>query len=308
MSALNFVPEIWAKVILAAVKKNLVFAGPGVANNDYEGEISGPGDTVHITSFSDPAVSDYVQNTPITWTRPSDSDTVLNIDQQKYATFTVEDIDRRQAAGDFQDYLEGRMSYVLAEAEDRYVAGLYTAVDAGNIIKNGSNSSVTAGNGINTGFTPGTASTTFYDDVVLPLNVKLDDAQVPDDGNRYLVVPPFAHAMLRRTPAFVNFGYDDVLLKGQLGTVDGFTVYKSQNAVKFDSTAGGTAPNTYSAGYVVMAGHPFALTVAEQISTVEALRLQSQFADGVRALHVYGAKVTRPTGIAVAGVDRPTSL
>ena len=58
----------------------------------------------------------------------------------------------------------------------------------------------------------------------------------------------------------------------------------------------------------MQAGHPMALTYGEQIVQTEALRLQTTFADGVRGLHVYGAKLVRPDAIAVAGVVRPAGL
>ena len=50
--------------------------------------------------------------------------------------------------------------------------------------------------------------------------------------------------------------------------------------------------------YAVMAGHPSAITYAEQILDIEQLRLQTTFGTGVRGLFVYGAKLTRPDSIA----------
>ena len=300
MSALNFVPEIWAKVILEALKKNLVFGGPGVSNNDYEGEISGPGNVVKITEFSDPSVASYTQGSDITWTRPSDSNVTLNISQQDYAQFTVEDIDRRQAAGDFQDYLEGRLSYVLANSADSYVESVIRT-GATNTILNGAGKSTAVSGGFTVSpySTAGVPTNAMYNQIVLPMASTLDDNLVPDDGNRFLVVPPFAHACLKGTQAFTAFGYDDVLLTGQLGTIDSFNVFKSQNA---HAVATDPFTNTY-----VYGGHPMATTFAEQIVEVEALRLQNVFADGVRALHVYGALVTRPYALVVAGVNKPST-
>ena len=59
MSMQNFRPEIWSKVILASLQKKLVYGSPMVVNEDYEGEIAGPGDAVHITQFGDPTISTY---------------------------------------------------------------------------------------------------------------------------------------------------------------------------------------------------------------------------------------------------------
>jgi len=50
-----------------------------------------------------------------------------------------------------------------------------------------------------------------------------------------------------------------------------------------------------------------AWSYAEQISSVEGYRPQARFADAVKGLHLYGAKVVRPTALAVAPVNRPAS-
>src|ERR1700756_5142079 len=134
MSVLAFKPEIWSKVILAALQKNLVFGGPGVVNNDYEGEISGPRNVVHITQFGDPVITTYTPGATLTYQPLSDAGLDLNIDQAKSFSFVVDDVDRRQAAGDMQSYLEERASYRLADVADQYIASLYTGVSASNVV------------------------------------------------------------------------------------------------------------------------------------------------------------------------------
>ena len=95
----------------------------------------------------------------------------------------------------------------------------------------------------------------------------------------------------------------DVFREGMIGRVAGMDVYISNNSINFDPTA-----NSSQGGWIVQAGHPMAITFAEQIVQTEALRLQTTFADAVRGLHVYGAKLVRPDHIAVAGVTRPTGI
>jgi len=65
MAITRFRPEIWAALLLASLEKNLVYAGPGIANRNYEGEIKGQGSTVRITSVGDVDVHDYVPGTPL---------------------------------------------------------------------------------------------------------------------------------------------------------------------------------------------------------------------------------------------------
>jgi len=303
MSVLAFKPEIWSRVILAAEKKALVFGGPGIVNDDYEGEISGPGTTVHITQFGDPVISAYSPNETITYQELDDAGQELLIDQRFYFGFTIDDVDKRQAAGDMQAYLEDRAAYKLADTADQFIAGLYTGCAQANILMNGSNSSLTVGDELAPAVYGGSTShpADFYLQVVLPLKVKLDEAYVPKKG-RYLIVPPWAEALLEQTQAFVSVATDaqqEVFREGLIGRVAGFDVYVSNNSVQFDVT---------NNGWIVQAGHPMAITFAEQIVQTEALRLQTTFADAVRGLHVYGAKLVRPDHIAVAGVIRPAGI
>jgi hypothetical protein len=303
LTVLAFKPEAWSKVILAAEKKALVFGGPGIVNDDYEGEVSGPGTTVHITQFGDPEVSDYAPNESIAYQELDDAGQELLIDQRKYFAFTIDDVDKRQAAGDMQSYLEDRAAYKLADTADQFIAGLYVNCASANILLNSGTSSLTVDNEL-APLTYGGSSTNpadFYLQVVLPLKVKLDEAYVPKKG-RYLVVPPWAEALLEQTQAFVSVAtpaQQEVFTEGLIGRVSGFDVYTSNNSVEFDQA---------NNGWVVQAGHPMAITFAEQIVQTEALRLQTTFADAVRGLHVYGGRLVRPDHIAVAGVKRPAGI
>jgi hypothetical protein len=305
ISVLAFRPELWSRIILAAEKKALVFGGPGICNDDYEGEISGPGTTVHITQFGDPEISDYAPNESISYQELDDAGQELLIDQRKYFGFAIDDVDKRQAAGDMQAYLEDRAAYKLADTADQFVAGLYTGVANANILlSSGTSTLATDGSGhaiAPAAYVPDTSPADFYLKVILPLRVKLDEALVPKTG-RYLVVPPWAEALLDQTQAFVSVAtmqQQQVFAEGYAGRVAGFDVYMSNNSVQFDQA---------NDGWVIQAGHPMAVTFAEQIVQTEALRLQTTFADAVRGLHVYGGKLVRPDHIAVAGVKRPAGI
>lgn len=294
VSVLAFKPEVWSKVILAALQKNLVFGGPGVVNNDYEGEISGPGNVVHITQFGDPVITSYTPNSTLTYQALNDAGLDLNIDQAYSFSFSVDDVDRRQAAGDMQSYLEERASYKLADTADQYIAGLYTGVSASNQV--GSSGSPIAP-AVYSSSTPAD----FYQKVLLPLKVQLSQANIPMAG-RYVVVPPWAEALLEQTQAFIAITdmqgqASEVFQTGMIGRAAGFDIYVSNNAVNYSGS-----------NWIVQAGHPMAITYAEQIVQTEALRLQTTFADGVRGLHVFGAKLVRPDAIAVAYVTRPAGI
>jgi hypothetical protein len=274
----NFKPQIWSARLLVAWRKALVYGGPMVVNRDYEGEIADAGDVVKITSISDPTIADYVANsTTITPEELTDAQRNLVIDQSKYWAFKVDDVDKRQAKGNVMPEAMSRAAYKLADTADQYVAGLYTGVAAGN----------------NLGTVPVVAATPedAYDDVLVPLKVVLDEADVPTVG-RYCVVPAWFHGRLLRDDRFVSAdkaGTTEGLRNGFVGRAAGFDIMMSNNC-----------PNPTGDDYVVQAGVNAAISFAEQINKTEAYRPESSFSDAVKGLALYGAKLVRPDGIAIA--------
>ena len=122
--------------------------------------------------------------------------------------------------------------------------------------------------------------------------VYLDEANIPPE-QRFAVVPPAFYAVLLKDSRFVASGdaaAAAVRANGQVGEAAGLTIYRSNN---LPTAASGTA--TTNKGLIV--GSRLATTVAEQVRKVEAYRVEKKFADGVKGLHVYGVKVTRPTGL-----------
>jgi hypothetical protein len=124
---------------------------------------------------------------------------------------------------------------------------------------------------------------------LLNLKVKLDVANVPSQG-RYVIVTPWYHALLLGDDRFVRVdasGTADALRNGVVGRAFGFDVLLSNNCV-----------NVTGDDYIIQAGYPGAITFAEQIAKVEAYRPPSSFSDALKGLHLYGAKLVRPAGIA----------
>ncbi|MFE3197171.1 P22 coat protein - protein 5 domain protein [Embleya sp. NPDC059237] len=282
MAFTRFRPEIWSARLLVALRKRLVYAGPTIVNRDYEGEISEAGDTVRITSVSRPTVGTYVPNsTIITPEELTDAQRTLTVDQAKYFAFRVDDVDARQAKGNVMPQAMDEAAYALADVIDQYIASLYTQAQAANQL--------------------GTIAVTdaspkdFYDKVLVPLKVRLDDASVPLEG-RYCIVPPWLHGRALRDDRFVKVnesGTDTGLRNGMVARAAGFDILISQNA-----------PNPTGDDYVVTAGTNAAISYAEQINKTEAYRPESSFSDAIKGLCLYGAKVIRPESLATAVVSQ----
>jgi hypothetical protein len=292
MAITRFRPEIWSAVLLMALRKSLVYAQPGVVNRDYEGEIAQAGDTVRITSISDPTVSTYTPNvTSISPEELTDAQRTLTVDQAKYFAFYVDDIDARQAKGDVMPQAIGRAAYKLRDQADQYVASLYTGIQSANAVNTGSTVTFTA--------VGSTATEEFYNKALIPLKVKLDEANVPSEG-RYAIVPPWGHAMLLLSSLFSRVDGAGAAAAGRNAMVG--------RAAGFDILVSNNTPVPAASRNIVTAGVDSALSFAEQINQVQAYQPEAKFADAVKGLYLYGAKLVRPDAMAYADVTRPTGI
>ena len=283
MSIQNFKPEIWSAQLLVGLRNTLVYAQPQLVNRNYEGEITSHGQSVHITTIGDPTIFDYAAGDTINYEDVETAGTDLVIDQGKAFAFKIDDVDKAQALMDPMAQMAQNAAYGLRDKADAYVASLYTGVASANTIGS-------TGSPIDTH----TTATDAYNKVLVPLRTKLNRANVPSEG-RYLVGSPEFVGSLLSDDRFVRVdasGTDTGLRNGMVGRAAGFDILESNNT-----------PNPSGDTQVVQAGYPGAITYAEQILETEALRLQSTIADAIRGLHVFGAKLLRPTGIAVAFID-----
>lgn len=277
MSIATFKPEVWAAVLLSSLKKALVFGD--LVNSDYEGEIREAGDTVTVNSVSRPTIGTYQPG--ITNIDPQQLTTAqrkLVVDQAKYFAFEIDDVDARQARGGGvmgEALIEA--GYGLADIADQFLAGLYTGAASAN------NLGIVA--------VPTGTPTAAYDSVLVPLKVKLDEANVPTSG-RWCVLPPWMHGRLLRDDRFIRADAagvsDPASMNGRVGRAAGFDIRVSNNA-----------PFVSGDDYEVIAGYRGAISFAQQINKVEAYRPDNSFSDAIKGLQLYGAKLMRPDGIAV---------
>ena len=278
MSIQRFRPEIWSANLLVALRKTLIYGD--CVNRDYEGDISAAGDTVRITSIGRPTIANYVPNsTVIVPEQVNDSQRVLVVDQSKYFAFEVDDVDARQAAGNVIPQSMNEAAYGFADVIDQYIASFYTGIQSSNVVAPLSVDTTVA--------TP--AYNLVYDKVLVPMRVALDRANVPAQG-RWAVVAPEVYGVLERDSRFIKVnesGSSAGLRQGNVGDAAGFSIRVSNNA-----------PSPVAGQYAVIAGNNTAITYAEQINKVEAYRPQSSFADAVKGLMLYGAKLIRPDSLA----------
>jgi hypothetical protein len=275
--SLSFLPTVWAGRLLTALEKSLVYGQANVCNRDYEGEIREAGSTVKIGSVGEVTIDDYTKDTDIAAPEVlTDAEQLLEIDQAKYFNFYVDSIDRAQQNVNVLDTAMRHSAWALREKADGYIAGLMDAA-------------VPAGNKIGSLVTPKVPTKDDAYEYLVDLGVLLDEANTPLEG-RFVIVPAWFHGLLLKDERFVQAGTlrsDRALANGIVGEAAGFSILKSNNV-----------PNATAEKYKIIAGHSIATAYVEQIIDLQTYKPEKRFGDAVKGLHVYGAKVVRPTALA----------
>jgi len=94
-STTKFIPEVWSGKLQAKFYKSTVLAE--ITNNDWEGEIKGQGDKVYIRSIPTITIRSYTKGMNLTNEVPTSTPIELNIDQGKYFSVVLDDVDAVQA-------------------------------------------------------------------------------------------------------------------------------------------------------------------------------------------------------------------
>ena len=280
MAVTNFVPDIWSARILVNLSKTSVAAG--ICNRDYEGDAS-VGDSVKITSISDPTIASYT-GAEITSEAITDATRALLLDQKKYFDIKLDDVERAQAVNG---------GAILAAAVDRASYGLSNTLDSFVLDLMGSGASASNPDPQIAQAAIDTAAEAY--DLLVEMAALLDEADTPQE-NRWAVVTPSFYGLMLKDSRFVAAGDAAgaaTRANGMVGQAAGMTLYKSNNLPD-------GALSTDNTSKLILAGSTYATTLAEQVRSVEALRDNKMFADRVRGLHVYGCKVIRPTTIVAA--------
>ncbi len=290
MTLTNFIGEIWSAQILQNLQKSLVYGQAGVINRDYEGEIKGKGDTVRITAHGPIHIDNYDKTAGLGDPEElDDASTTLEITQAKYFNFRIDDIDKAQMNVKLMESATRDAAYQLADVADQYIAAQMVA-GAGNAVDADGDDKIFDG------------STDVVSEALLEVKQKLDEANVPAQG-RWIIIPPWVTRwLLQEQASIVNPGWsgvEGVMLNAEIAKLFGFRILQSNNV-----------PNTDGDHYKVIAGVSRATTFADSVNETEAYRPDKFFADALRGLHCYGAKVVDPECLCVltcspSGGDEP---
>lgn len=262
--AANFIPEIWSKKVQKIFDKTTVMVP--LCNREHEGEVKSGGDTVHVRSFGEITIKNYSREQTLSDDTLVDPMSDLVIDQEKYFSFIVDDVDKAQADIAIMEGYSKRAADAIRRVVDQHLHAQYANVASGNVLGT-SSAPITLTN----------ENIYFY---VTELGRLMDDDNVPAD-ERHLVLDPSRKALMLRAPEFIRatgLG-DKTVQNGTIGEIGGFQTHVSTNL----NSASGNRP--------ILALTKDLISYASQVDKVEKVRPTNQFVDKVKGLYVYGSKI-----------------
>lgn len=192
----NYIPELWAPNIQIRYYKQNV--SKAIVNNSYEGEIKNYGDVVHVNTYPDITISNYVKGQRLAIQMPDSTPTTLTIDKGKSYNFMVDDVDEKQAKPDLvKTFTDTAGSQMSEEIDKDILQGTYSSAHADNIGATAGAESSSYDMGASTVYENVTKTNIL--DYIVDMGSILDEQNVPNDGSRWVVLPPWAAGLIRKS-------------------------------------------------------------------------------------------------------------
>ena len=265
MAVTHFIQTIWSKKIQDALELKCKLVDNCL--RQYEGDVK-HARTVKILGVGEPTIKPYDRTAGITPEAMSDVGQELVIDQANAFAFLVDDIDEAQSVPGLAEEFQRKSVHGLAVARDTYVA---------NLIKGATNATTATAN---------TAEA--VKEAIDAAIVALRERNFDEDG--VIEISPAVYNVFKNNLITLSTNNPEYIKKGIVGMYDGFEVMMSNNMAK-DATH----------VYCDIRGKK-AIAFAGQINEVEAFRSDTHFADVVRGLDTFGAKVIDEARIQVIKV------
>lgn len=270
-----FSPQVMSKRLRRNLDNDSVWND--CVNRDYEGEIKNQGDTVKINQPGNVTVKSYVKGEAMEYESPDANTVMLEITEQDYFAFDIEDIDTVQSNITLVDKYFDRAKTAITLHKDLFLANkAWAGISTDNIIPT-------------TGLTPDSIYNYFVD-----LRTKLRGANAIKqngrgyDGKRpYAVVDPKVMSLILKAPEYIHATTlgDETIRKGTVTTFAGFDIKETTNPASDSEIR-------------IIAGTTEAITLADQITKTRTLEDKDDFAAHCAGLYVYGSLVAQPKCLA----------
>lgn len=261
MSVQNFKATLWEGALLAN------FHSVSVADSVSTKPTKVQGNKVIFNRVGAGTIKDYEGS--IAWDEINTTPIEMTFDKKKYFAFSLDDCDKVQLVADVMGATTAEHAAVLAETYDK---DFYLTLTGG----------VKAANKIGSASSKKDVSPANIYDYIVDLGTILSKNKVPK-ANRYVTVDAEILGLLSKDRRFTP---NPTVL--QNGVVEGQVINTMQVVCSEEKPAN-----------QIVAHSKGAIGAAKQLDEMEAMRLQSSFADGVRGLCMYGSKVLRDDAIAV---------
>ena len=264
MAITNFIPTVWSENLYNQLEKKYI----AVANctREWEGDIKQCGDRVKICGIEPVSVFDYTKNTnlpdPVAL---SDNARELIINKAKAFNFQIDDIDKAQASVSLMNAAIHQAAEALANQADKYV---YDTISNDLTVNN---------------FHITNKVDEELVSEIISIILKMRSNGVRED--LILEVPPKVAGLLYKAKLDLLSDNTNLFESGCIGSIAGCKVFVTHNVPAFESDG------MFSCYSVLRTKR--AVAFAEQLSEIEAYRPELRFADAVKGLHLYGAKVVR---------------
>ena len=265
MAITNFIPTIWSETLYSELNKN--FVAVNHCNRDFEGDIKSKGSVVNICGIGDITVKDYTANSDMANPQElEDTVTQLEIDRAKFFNFQIDDVNKAQASPKLMEAAMQKAAEAIANEADKYVFSLYA--EAGTIIEKRLSD-----------------PSSFYEKVI-EAREALYKSNVGDNTELFLEVSPKVASLILLDKSNATYLNNNVLETGYLGSLFGCKIFVCNNIAVTNSSGNDV--------HHCILRTKRAIAFADQLSEVEAYRPEKRFADAVKGLHLYGAKVVYP--------------
>ena len=253
MAVTHFQQTIWSKKIQDALELKCKLVDN--CTKEYDGDCK-YANTVKILAVGDPTIGSYA-GTDINIEAMTDASQMLPIDQANYFAFMVDDVDKAQSVPGLPEKFQEKAVHGLAVKRDAYVA---------NLIKSGTNAT-----------TASARTKEAVKEAIEEAIVALRERNFDEEG--VIEVTPGVYNLFKADLIELKTSNDELVKKGVVGMYDGFKVIMTNGLAKDSGHE-----------YCAVRGTK-AIAFAGQINNVEAGRMEKRFADYIRGLDTFGAKV-----------------
>ena len=274
MAITNFIPTVWSETLYEQLNKNYI----GIANcsREWEGDIKQCGDRVKICGVGPVSIFNYTKNSDLPAPNAlSDTARELVIDQAKAFNFQIDDVDKAQVKPNLMNAAIRKAANALANVADRYVYSLYDQVGENNVINI---TDAESGDIVNK---------------IIDAAAIIRSNGVNDD--LVLEVSPEIAAKIYKAKLGMLSDNNTTLENGCIGSIAGCKIFVTHNLHSDPAGAG--------AIFKCFLRTKRAIAFAEQLSEIEAYRPELRFADAVKGLHLYGAKIVYPNELLVLSIE-----